>query len=444
MALVAGSMSTSIAGAAALVVALAACRHSPSDGRSPAPSGPAPAASAARPLLAAPDTFGVVAGVLAFSDPGVVGFSDEQRKDRELFELLERRGVPRDNLTLLLDARATASSIHDAVERVAERAPAGSTLFFYYAGHGARDDAGRPYFLAYDTVGNDHRLFVDDLGRRIRERFRGKRLILMADCCYSGTLQDIADGSKGYEAVVLTSADASNLSTENWTFTQTVIDGLSGDPLADANGDGSVTLGELSEEVARAMKHREAQRHGFYVRGVALSEPLARASARPASAAGAPFAAGEYVRVNDDVARVREAGQNESLVRFYHYSRAEDTRVKNASLVASSFRASPQGSKLRVFWGGKIWDAQVQRLDGDFMLVTYPGWPSYWDEWILSDRVAAETGTALEAGKRVSVEWRGRWYPAIELERAGARSRIHYVGYDSSWDEWVGPGRIRR
>ncbi len=42
----------------------------------------------------------------------------------------------------------------------------------------------------------------------------------------------------------LTSAATANTSTGNWTFTQSLLDGLSGSPLIDTNGDGLITLGE--------------------------------------------------------------------------------------------------------------------------------------------------------------------------------------------------------
>jgi hypothetical protein len=43
----------------------------------------------------------------------------------------------------------------------------------------------------------------------------------------------------------------------------------------------------------------------------------------------------------------------------------------------------------------------------------------------------------------VMVEWHGTWFPATVLSRDGPRFRIHYTGYDSNWDEWVGLDRIR-
>ncbi len=46
-------------------------------------------------------------------------------------------------------------------------------------------------------------------------------------------------------------------------------------------------------------------------------------------------------------------------------------------------------------------------------------------------------------GSLVEVEWQGTWYDARVLEVDGNRYYITYIGYDSSWDEWVGASRIR-
>lgn len=44
----------------------------------------------------------------------------------------------------------------------------------------------------------------------------------------------------------------------------------------------------------------------------------------------------------------------------------------------------------------------------------------------------------------VDVEWKGSWYPANVMEvKPQGKYKIHYQGYDSSWDETVGPSRIR-
>jgi len=46
-------------------------------------------------------------------------------------------------------------------------------------------------------------------------------------------------------------------------------------------------------------------------------------------------------------------------------------------------------------------------------------------------------------GSAVMVKWHGSWWPAHVLQVAPKKWFIHYDGYNSSWDEWVGPSRIR-
>jgi len=48
------------------------------------------------------------------------------------------------------------------------------------------------------------------------------------------------------------------------------------------------------------------------------------------------------------------------------------------------------------------------------------------------------------AEEQVKVEWKNEWWDALIREVAGQKYLIHYVGFDSSWDEWVGPERIQK
>jgi hypothetical protein len=54
----------------------------------------------------------------------------------------------------------------------------------------------------------------------------------------------------------------------------------------------------------------------------------------------------------------------------------------------------------------------------------------------------AQAGS-FRVGQAVSVEWKGSWYDATVLEARPGLWKIHYDGYDASWDEHVGPRRIR-
>lgn len=54
----------------------------------------------------------------------------------------------------------------------------------------------------------------------------------------------------------------------------------------------------------------------------------------------------------------------------------------------------------------------------------------------------AESGYVVN--DRVMVKWNDEWYPAVILKVKGKKYLIHYDGYESSWDEWVGTDRIKR
>lgn len=60
-----------------------------------------------------------------------------------------------------------------------------------------------------------------------------------------------------------------------------------------------------------------------------------------------------------------------------------------------------------------------------------------------SQQSAIAATQTLRAGEHVEAEWNGRWFPAQIRKAEAGRYLISYDGYDSSWDEWVAPARIR-
>lgn len=49
-----------------------------------------------------------------------------------------------------------------------------------------------------------------------------------------------------------------------------------------------------------------------------------------------------------------------------------------------------------------------------------------------------------QKGGKVMIEWRGNWYRGSILQVLGAnRYKIHYDGYDHSWDEVVSDRRLK-
>lgn len=398
----------------------------------------------------------VIAGVLEFQDPGLSGWSKEKRKDKELHDTLVDMGVPAGNMTLLLDNHATRANIEKAVAEVAAKAGKDSTFIFYYAGHGMKQPGGKTYLANYDVAGKDIAgtgLAVDKVGELIKANFKGKRVLLWADCCYSGALGGVADtlGKAGIPAASVTSADASNTSTNNWTFTMTVIHTLAGQGQADRNHDGKVTLAEMNLEVADSMKYRDGQKSGFFTH--TLSDGLVFAEVAVKSTAGVKWKGwpepASYVKATHE--GKEKAGQvvsrkgDKYAVEFWSYNDIAWAKLAAGDLKRIKFKIYSAGDELQVLWGGKLYEAKILKVEGDFHRITYPGWSSDWDEWVMSNRIV-EPKEADESGdgeKTVQVEWGGDWWPAVILKQEGERYYITYPGWDSSWDEWVTKERIR-
>jgi hypothetical protein len=391
-------------------------------------------------------THAVIAGVAKWPNQDLTPFSTRNRKDQELRDLLVKRGVPAKNVALLLDMNATRDKILAALRDAARAAKPGETLIVYYAGHGSKVD-GDFCFANYDL--NSERpkqtgLMLSDVGEVLASGFRGGRVLLMADCCHSGGLATVVRRLEKAKipAASLTSADASNISTGNWTFTQTILDGLAGDPLSDTNGDGVVTLAELRAEVESAMKFLEGQRSGYANATIPSTLVLAKVPQNASRPKIDRFSFGSYVSAPDQnrkrPARVIGERNGEITVRFYDYADKHTANVPVAKLAKLEFKNYAQGESLHVLWEGKLWKASVLQKDGDFHLIHYEGYEAGWDEWVLANRIVP----ANEA-PNCEVEWQKQWYAGRVMKSENGKWFVHYVGFDDSWDEWVGKDRIR-
>lgn len=272
----------------------------------------------------------LVVGILNWKDSSISSFATKDRRDRELHDLFENLGVPPDQTELLLDGDATLENIRKRLVALAAQSKEGDTLVFYYAGHGAIVDE-TIYLLNYDYKGGkaaETGLSIPLLTGWLKKHFKGSRLLLFGDCCHSGGLAHVArDVAKSprVRAASLTSAEDSNISTGNWTFTLTLLDGLRGAPITDANADGNVTLGEMADEVRDAMKFRERQRYGCAIHGLNVDLRMAQVRGDPLEGdIGEPFSLREYVNVRLDrgsrIGRVLGAADGKFSVQLQGYS----------------------------------------------------------------------------------------------------------------------------
>jgi len=106
---------------------------------------------------------------------------------------------------MFLDDACTPSCLERAVRQTAQQMKSGDTMVFYYAGHGAQQQAiGEE--LQYEDDGQDECLILMDTnsGGRKYHLYRdnslaalfssclpkGSRLVIITDCCHSGTIAD--------------------------------------------------------------------------------------------------------------------------------------------------------------------------------------------------------------------------------------------------------------
>lgn len=412
-------------------------------------------------------TWVVVAGVLEWQNPGFAPFSKANRKDQELYDTLLARGVPAKNATLLLDERATRSAILDAVRAAAKQVDEKGTLIFYYAGHGVRRDDG--YFLAnYDAADDPQKTCVPvtELAKILKAEFRGRRVLFFADCCHSGGLQEAAKvvAAMKKQAGVLTSVAPEGISTGNWTFTETLLDGFKGRYTADRNADGRVTFQELADDVRDAMKHVERQPCGFANFGLPDGFRLSESKGPKPLPAGSEYKLGEFVTARDATGWVngRLIGRDgiHWLIELQSYSTRPVLRVLDedvdhidaageepaASDDSPAFAEIPlvAGTDVLVEWGGRMWPSTIREHNEktDEFHVHYLGWADSYDEWVAAKRVVP-LETRLEPFDMLA-EQHGLWWPARVLAKRKTRSYVRYIGWSSAWDEWVGPKRIQK
>lgn len=210
----------------------------------------------------------MVVGVLQWKDPRIPAFPSENRQDFAFEQALIIRGIPEENIELLLDEKATWSGIKNAFRRVGERAQEGDTLLFYYAGHG-KDSAKGVRFAEYDAkLGGGFPLPV--LGELITQTFRGEKILLFADCCFSGGLVDLAEElqSQGFRSAAVTSAPNCAPSGPTWAYTMALIEAFRAKRSVDRDLDHRIRLKEVQQEVHDVLKYTAFQESGFGFKGL--------------------------------------------------------------------------------------------------------------------------------------------------------------------------------
>lgn len=321
-------------------------------------------------------------GILAYPDGE--HWPQAGRRDAEMIEELQKRGVPASQIVFLKDKEGTRKSVADKFRAHLGKAKPGDTLWFYYAGHGSKSKEGIGQFVLYDENWP-----IPDVLSEIERSFGGTRALLFADCCYSGNLGQEAvlrAGRVSYGA--LTSSLSSTLSTGAWTFTECILSALRNQTMVDSDGDGQISLLELARHAEREMSVREGQLSTFLTAN--------GFDARLALGSGSPKA---------------------------HPKLGEFAECKAAD--------------------GKWYPARLEKFEGGKFFVRFLGYDEKYNEWVAEANTRPLSVVQHKPGTVVEVEWEGKWYKAQTLAARHNMHLIRYDGYSSIWDEWVAPKRLR-
>lgn len=224
-----------------------------------------------------PASYALIVGVERYRDvPSPTG----ARSDAEQFARVVRStlGVPEANIRIALDDRATRSDIEKQIEWLQGNVQAGGRIYFYFSGHGAPDaSAGTPYLLPYDgdpKFLTRTALPLSSVLKSLGET-RARDVLAVVDTCFSGAggRSVLPDGARPLVRVkeapvaarlaLMTASSGAEISGSvpggaGGLFTRYLNEGL-GKGQADINGDGQISLQELSEWV-RPRVARDAKR----------------------------------------------------------------------------------------------------------------------------------------------------------------------------------------
>jgi hypothetical protein len=192
-------------------------------------------------------------GILTFSDN--VSWDSRYRRDTQLVSLFRKRGLPSDHISYIKDRDGTLANIKTAFASFLDGPQPGDFLIHYYTGHG-----GDGVFETTNGGSYNHSW----IAKQIADKFHGTQVLLLGDCCDSGSLQDVVNNASGPIAVAcLSSSSRTESGNGRWTFSQAVLDGLRGEPYVDLNHDGNITIDEIAAHVKHDILFYE-RNHSIY------------------------------------------------------------------------------------------------------------------------------------------------------------------------------------
>lgn len=225
-----------------------------------------------------PDNYALVIGIDKYA--GLPEAEYAEHDAQAMRDHLAALGYPQRNIVSLLGSDATKAGLLKSIENwLEEKANERSTIFFYYAGHGAPSiKSEQPYLVPWD--GDPEYLEVTAYPiKRLYEKLaslKAKRIIVALDACFSGAggrsvaakgmrpiVAEVEQPYIGSENMIVLSASSRNqvsgtMSEEgHGVFTYFLLKGLNG---AAADATGHITVQALYDYVAPKVEDEARKR----------------------------------------------------------------------------------------------------------------------------------------------------------------------------------------
>ncbi|XP_070547782.1 uncharacterized protein [Ptychodera flava] len=121
-------------------------------------------------------------------------------------------------------------------------------------------------------------------------------------------------------------------------------------------------------------------------------------------------------------------------------------KLKATSTAPSTKQDYKKGDRVQVQWYSSWYDAEVIE-EGPVLLlkVHYEGWDSSYDEKVEANSCAKSDGTTVRDSKKVKIGEKLTYnsYDVSVVDKISSCCKIRYDGYGSSWDTWVLPNEIK-
>lgn len=128
---------------------------------------------------------------------------------RNMEQLVQSCGIPPQNITAMYDEQCTKESVSDLVRQVGAKCGPDDYFIFYYSGHGTNlqdvsgdEEDGQDEAFCFVTpdgqINFDSCMSDDDFAALMTEALDPDvKIIILTDCCHSGTIADFDTGDWG-------------------------------------------------------------------------------------------------------------------------------------------------------------------------------------------------------------------------------------------------------